>query len=69
MEPTFQNKTVLITGGSSGIGRGAALSFAGRGANVVLASRNAAANRELMEEIKSHAGVATYVKTDVTQRR
>ena len=36
---TFENKTVLITGGTSGIGKAAALAFAKEGANVVVSGR------------------------------
>jgi len=35
MYPEFQGKTVLITGGASGMGRQTALDFAACGANVV----------------------------------
>ena len=37
--PTLQDKVVIVTGGSSGIGRAAALSFAGLGAKVLITGR------------------------------
>ncbi len=39
---SFQDKTVLITGGGAGIGRAAALQFAAQGARVVVTGRRAA---------------------------
>ncbi len=36
---SFEDKIVLITGGAAGIGRAAALKYAGRGAKVVVADR------------------------------
>lgn len=36
METTFRNKVVVVTGGSSGIGKATAISFAQKGAKVVV---------------------------------
>jgi NADP-dependent 3-hydroxy acid dehydrogenase YdfG len=39
MQNSFTNKVVLITGGTSGIGKGTAIAFADAGAKVVLTGR------------------------------
>ncbi len=67
MKHRFSDKVVLITGSSSGIGRGAALTFAAQGAKVMLASRSQDANQELLDEIHKNGGSATFVKTDITK--
>jgi NAD(P)-dependent dehydrogenase (short-subunit alcohol dehydrogenase family) len=36
---TFENKTVVITGGTSGIGKATAVAFSQHGANVVVSGR------------------------------
>lgn len=46
----LNGKVVIVTGGSSGIGRAAALSFARQGANVVITARRAAP----LEETAAH---------------
>ncbi len=48
----FQHLTVLVTGGSSGIGRAAAEAFAAEGARVVVTGRDAAA----LEETRARLG-------------
>jgi len=40
MDKNFADKTVIITGSSSGIGAGVAVEFAKRGANLILTGRN-----------------------------
>lgn len=58
-------KTFVITGASSGIGRGVALEFGRSGANVVLAARRTQALESLAQEIRAAGGTALVVTTDV----
>lgn len=60
------NKSVLVTGTSSGIGRATALLLAREGAALTLASRSRGPNEELVAEIESAGGAAQFVETDVT---
>lgn len=64
---TLFQKTVVITGASSGAGRAIALALAHEGANLVLAARREAALREvatLCEELGSNATVLACDVTD-----
>jgi len=60
------DKTVIITGASSGIGAATARAFAAAGANVVLAARDEA---KLAAVAGTIAGRALIVPTDVSDRR
>lgn len=64
--PSLHNKVALITGGTSGIGRAAALTLAEAGAAVVIGARREAEGEALVNEIKSKDGRAVFLKTDVT---
>jgi NAD(P)-dependent dehydrogenase (short-subunit alcohol dehydrogenase family) len=61
----LSGKTILITGASSGIGRCAAMRFAGYGARVVLAARGQAALDEVAAAIAAEGGHAISIATDV----
>lgn len=63
----LQNKTALITGGSSGIGRETALLFAREGARVVVADVNDAAGQETVDMIRQAGNEAVYVHADVSK--
>jgi len=62
----LNNKLVVITGASSGIGRAAAHAFADKGARLVLGARDKAALDEVVEECAARGASALAVRTDVT---
>ena len=63
----LKNKTFIITGASSGIGRAAALLFAHHGANLVLGARRESLLQELKDEIRQAGGRAEYLAGDISE--
>lgn len=63
----IQNKVVIITGASSGIGEATAYKLAENGAKLVLAARREAKLKAIVENIQAKGGEAVYQITDVTQ--
>jgi len=64
MNQRFQNKVVLVSGTSSGIGEKVALTFAEQGAKIILSSRKADLNEDLVRRIKNSGGEALFIKAD-----
>ncbi|MDR1849408.1 MAG: SDR family oxidoreductase, partial [Zoogloeaceae bacterium] len=63
----IQNKVVIITGASSGIGEATAKMLASKGAKVVLGARREAKLKKLTEEIRQNCGEAVFLVMDVTK--
>jgi len=66
MDGILSGKKALVTGASSGIGRGTALALAAAGAQVALVARRAARLDELAAKIKADGGQALARAADVT---
>jgi NAD(P)-dependent dehydrogenase (short-subunit alcohol dehydrogenase family) len=64
---SLQGKVVLVTGGSSGIGRAAVHAFAQAGARVVVTARGVERGEEVVREIRQQGGQACFVPADVSR--
>ena len=60
----LDGKTIVVTGGATGIGQAFALTSAAHGARVMIADMNPA--DETLDLIKGNGGEASYVQTDVS---
>jgi NAD(P)-dependent dehydrogenase (short-subunit alcohol dehydrogenase family) len=64
---TFRDRTVLVTGASSGIGRETALAFAAAGANVVLVARRATVLAKVAGAARKLGAATLVCAADVTK--
>ena len=64
----IQDKVVIITGASSGIGEATARLLASRGAKVVLGARRTEKLKSIADEIRQAGGEAVYAALDVTKQ-
>ncbi|MYE87948.1 SDR family oxidoreductase, partial [Candidatus Poribacteria bacterium] len=62
---SLQDKVCIITGGGSGIGRGAGIMMAQQGAKVVLIGRTASKVEAVRDEIVAEGGTAVAISLDV----
>ncbi|NOZ69351.1 MAG: SDR family oxidoreductase [Deferribacteres bacterium] len=63
----LKDKTAIVTGGGSGIGRATCELFAREGAKVVVADINAAGGNETVSHIQKDNGSAIFVEADVSK--
>jgi len=66
MAGLLEGKSIIITGGSTGIGRATAIRCAEEGAAVVIADINKAEAQVTCDGIKASGGNVMFVETDVT---
>src|SRR5260370_210345 len=62
---SFAGKTIIVPGGSRGIGRAIALRLAREGGRLVLAARDQAALAKVVAEIEAGGGAATSFAADL----
>ena len=60
----FQNKVILVTGGSSGLGAATAVLLAERGARLVIAARRRDKGEAVQKQIEKNGGTAMFVEAD-----
>ncbi len=66
MELKLRDKTVIVTGGSSNIGRATALALAAEGSNVVVADIDETQGQKVVDKIEAAGGKGLCLKCDVT---
>ncbi len=66
MGKNIENKVVVITGGSSGLGEATARHLASLGAKVIIGARRQDKLETIVKDIKDEGGEAEYLVTDVT---
>lgn len=64
---SLQGRSVVVTGGSKGIGRGIALRFAQAGCHVLVVSRKLAEAEAVAAEITASGGIAKGFAADITK--
>ena len=66
MLTSIKDRSVIVTGGSKGIGYGIAQVFAAQGAKVMIASRGEADGNTAVEKLRAAGGTAEFCQCDVS---
>ena len=62
----ISDKVVLVTGGTSGIGRATAMALAQKGAMVIICGRDIKAGDVVTHEIKNLNGISEFIEADIS---
>jgi NAD(P)-dependent dehydrogenase (short-subunit alcohol dehydrogenase family) len=62
----FTGQSVLVTGGTSGIGEAVAIAFAESGANVVITGRNRERGKAVVEKVSGSSDRISFIAGDIT---
>jgi NAD(P)-dependent dehydrogenase (short-subunit alcohol dehydrogenase family) len=65
MSGRLQDRTALVTGATSNIGRAIATAFAAEGAHVAVSGRNAERGQQVVDAIRAAGGRADFVRADL----
>ena len=68
IQDRFAGKVMVVTGGTSGIGKAVCLRAGAEGAKVVIAGRNQARGEAIEKEIREAGGEAVFIQCDVTRK-
>ncbi|MFC1679289.1 SDR family NAD(P)-dependent oxidoreductase [Elusimicrobiota bacterium] len=65
----MKDKTVVITGATSGLGRATAIQLARKGASVVIVSRSSVKAKEVIEEIANEGGTGRFIISNLSSMK